>query len=139
MKGKRDQIDLWCDQWAVTRRKILGIIDPNRLEPHERLGKLKSTLGVVKSDAEGAAHRTAGHDFPEVYLGTALLIHRGFCSMQDGTYRQVMDAHYVWRELPVKVKASYLGLGESRYWEIVGAVKGYIQGFVRAVNAPAAN
>ncbi len=138
MRHRKDGIDLMCEEWAVTRRKVLGIILPSNLEPRERLGKLRSTLAAVKTDAEGASHRTTvteeGHypqAFPEVYVGLALTVHQCYCTM-IGEYRLVMDAHYVWRELSVKDKLPVIGLAERRYFECLTRLKSFIDGYVKA-------
>lgn len=116
MRRKPDEVDFLCMDWAVQRRKILGIILPERLEPNERLGKLRSTLGRVKTDAEGAADRRATQNFPEVYTGLSLLVHRAFVSMR-GEWREVMDAHYVFREIPPKVKCVELQISQAVYFD----------------------
>lgn len=132
-----DQIDLWLSDWARERRKILGIILPVKLEPSERLGKLRCTLGQVKEEgSEGAAQKRKvdvngrfPQNFPEVYIGIPLEIHRAFCKMR-GSWREVMDAHYVLKELSPKKKAAFLGIKEGEYWQRLRDLRMYLGGYL---------
>jgi len=123
---KPDQIDLWCEQWAKERRMVLGI-DLEKLQPRERLGKLSCTLGQVREEGEGASQSTFNQNFPEVYTGMALEVHRGFCAM-NGQWRQVMDAHYVWRPLTVRAKIAVLKIPSHEYWSRLARLKIYLSG-----------
>lgn len=133
-----DQIDLWCREWANERRKIFGLSPvPDQkfdLKPQERLGKLYCTLGQIRDEAEGAAQKRQvnenGHypqNFPEVYTGVPLEIHRAFKVMR-GQWREVMDAHYVFRDEKPKKKAAMLGITEFEYWKRLGHLKIFIGG-----------
>ena len=129
-------MDILCKQWAVTRRKINGTILGEKLEPKERLGKLNCVLGVIKDDAEGASQSRGvtdtGHypqNFPEVYTGITLLVHRGFTSM-CGEWRLVMNAHYVERERTVKQKAAEIGCSIDQYWDRLRMLKAYLSGYI---------
>jgi hypothetical protein len=124
-RWKPDDIDLLCMDWAKERRKIHGIILGTKFEPRERLGKLRSTL----SQTPGASHGSFNQDFPEVYTGMNLIVHRAFCGMR-GEWREIMNAHYVHREDPVKVKAHKLGISVHDYWERLGRMKAFLSGVI---------
>lgn len=126
MRWEKDEIDMWCDQWAQQRRKMLGIDD---LEPRDRLGKLRSTLGTIKTDKVGAGSGTVNQNFPEVYIGIPLIVHRAWVLMQRD-WRQVINAQYVWREIPVKVKAEEFGYSVRHYWNYLQYGKAFIAGHV---------
>ena len=134
MKGQRksckDEIDQLCELWSHQRRIALGIVISDRIEPNERLGKLRSTLGRIKTDAEGAgATGVNAQQFPEVYRGDGLLIHRIYTIM-PGDHRMVMHLHYVWREIPIRYKAPEVPTTVDGFWGIVAKVKSFIQGCV---------
>jgi hypothetical protein len=140
MRWRPDQLDIWCADWARERRKMLGIVI--ELAPHERLGKLSCTLGRIKDDKVAAGEVSAqvnehGHveqDWPEVYTGISLDIHRGFLTM-CGEWRQVMDAQYVWREIPPKEKAAVIGVTVTRYFDLLRMLKAYLSGYLRLENS----
>jgi hypothetical protein len=136
-KWPRDQIDLWCEQWARERKKVLGINLKERLEPHDRLGKLNCTLGQVLEDKVGAGETSTrvngnGHvnqNWPEVYTGIALDIHRGFVVMRY-EWRKVMDAHYVFTGYPNKEKQRLAGMSATDYWASLAHLKVYLAGYL---------
>lgn len=140
MRRQLDEIDLWCGGWAATRRMIHGIRladnpdDPRYIGmlPEERIGKLRCTLGAVKEDREGAhSAGVVSQNWPEVYKGMSLVIHRCWLGMPSGTWKLVMDAHYVWREIPVKIKAPEIGIKVDAYWDQLNLLKAYLYGAVR--------
>jgi len=138
MRGRRreqDQIDLWCTDWARQRRIALGIIEGKMIEPRERLGQLRCTLGRVRSERDGASYSRSSQLFPEVYIGTALVIHRGYSSM-SGEQRLAMHLHYVWREIPVAEKAPEVPATPAEYWTLVGMVKAFLNGFLAIHTTP---
>lgn len=123
MRRRPDEVDLWGMAWARQRRLMLGIIEGNKLEPRERLGKLRCTLGAVLKEGAGAGQGgVAAQNFPEVYTGLALVVHRVYMRMPGG-FRQAMQLHYVWREIPARLKAREAGVSESTYWKRVAAMK----------------
>ncbi len=132
MRGKRDEIDIACERWAEQRRKILGIV--TRLEPFERLGKLRCTLAEAKNDREGMGQGTAQQNFPEVYRGDALAVHRARQFM-SGRMKRILEAHYVFREVPVKTKAPALELSVAAYWREIASLKSYLSGFFASFRA----
>jgi len=131
MRWRPDEVDHWCIGWAETRRKIHGIIEGRMLEPAERLGKLACTLGRIKEDAEGASSGSLNQNWPEVYHGLGLLVHRAWVSMPNSRWRLIMDAHYVWREVPVKLKAPIIPCQVREFWDGVDLLKAYIAGYVQ--------
>lgn len=126
MRWQRDEVDTWCDEWAYQRRMILGITD---LEPRDRLGKLRSTLGAIKTEREGASQGTVSQSFPEVYTGTALLVHRAWSTM-NRQWGSVINIHYVLRELKVKSKADEVGVPVALYWKYLEFGKNFVHSFV---------
>jgi hypothetical protein len=126
MRWKPDEIDVWCGQWASQRRKMLGI---DQIEPKDRLGKLNSTLGAVREERDGASQGVVSQNFPEVYTGITLEVHRAFHAM-NREWRQVIQLQYVWREIPVKVKAASIDCSIRDYWHRLNFGKAFIQGFV---------
>jgi hypothetical protein len=145
VRNQPDEIDLAAIEWAKQRRIILGIAVSSsnelRIEPHERLGKLRSTLGSIKDNRVSAGERTTrmglnGHpdqDWPEVYLHIALDVHRAF-QLMSGEQRMVMDLHYVWREIPTALRVRESRLDEARYFRAVSGVKAFLRGYLAAVS-----
>lgn len=121
----KDEVDVWCEQWAAQRRKILGITE---LQPKERIGRLNSTLGSVKEEGEGASYTSATQSFPEVYTGLALLVNRAWHDMPP-KWRPVINVHYVYAG-PIKQKAAAVGLVVRTYWDYMSFAKNYIHSFV---------
>jgi hypothetical protein len=148
-----DEQDLWCHGWAATRRKIHGIGRPENLEPpgreqskfesrlgridlspKERIGQLRSTLGRIREEKEGASAlflAGSSQNWPEVYTGISLLVHRCWIAMPRRSWMLVMDAHYVWREIPIKLKAPEVGMKVDEYWNQLRLLKAYLLGAVR--------
>ncbi len=135
-----DQLDRWCQAWAYQRRKAFGVAKTSQMfEPRERLGKLNCTLGRLKEEAEAAGERSVktglnGHpdqNWPEVYVGVSLEIHRCFMRM-PGEWRMVMDAHYVWFDVPIVDRVRYIGITPRRYADILELLKTYLAGYLRA-------
>lgn len=126
MRWQRDEIDMLCEDWARQRRQMLGIDD---LQPRDRLGKLRCTLGAVREERDGASQGTVNQSFPEVYTDMALMVHRAILEM-NRQWRPVMNIHYVLREIPVSRKSKEVGLSVSMYWRHLTFGKNFIQSFV---------
>lgn len=126
MRWVKDEIDLWCDQWASQRRKLLGI---TQLEPKDRIGKLRSTLAAVREDRDGASQGTVMQNFPEVYTGIPLLVNRAWHEMAR-EWRAVIEAHYVYPGYRTKEKAAALEVTVALYWKHWTFGKNYIHSFV---------
>jgi hypothetical protein len=133
MRGKQrgglDQIDQWCQAWARQRRIALGIADLEIIEPAERLGQLRCTLGKVKVEAEGASYTVSKQNFPEVYTGTSLHIHRG-CALMPANERLSIHLHYVWREVPAEEKRKTIPASIGRYWTLLSQAKSFLNGYM---------
>ncbi len=134
-KNQPDEIDLAAIEWAKQRRMIFGVTIGSKLEPHDRLGKLSCTLGSIREDGEGAGQGgTFQQNFPEVYLGIALDIHRAF-QLMPGEQRIVMDLHYVWREIPMGLRLKEAGIEETKYLKTLAATKAFLRGYLAAISA----
>jgi hypothetical protein len=137
VKGRPDQIDLWCYDWAKERRKVFGL-NVREFEPHERVGKLSCTLGQVREERDGASQGSMAvglngeptQNWPEVYVGISLEIHRCFCTMR-WEWRQVMDAQYVFKGIPVKEKLAVLNIKNMEYWGRLSMLKVYLSGYLQ--------
>lgn len=129
-----DQMDVWCGEWARTRRQVLGV-DLDRLMPHERLGKMSCTLGQVMDEKVAAGESGGrltenGHQnqsWPEVYTGISAEVNAGFKMMGLGM-RQVMDAHYVWNTWPSKKKAAFVNISTVEYFKRLSRAKLFLSG-----------
>jgi hypothetical protein len=126
-----DSIDLLCVEWARQRRKALGIILGRMIEPSERVGKMRSTLGAVREEGEGAAYSKESQSWPEVYRGDTLIVHRCW-SVLPGAWRMVMHLHYVWREIPLKDRCHEARIGFTRYGENLELAKAALYGYLKA-------
>lgn len=124
-----DDVDLWCSTWARRRRELLGL-DDRELEPDERLGLLRSTLGRVREDKVAAGYcAKVSQQFPEVYTGMTLQVHRAF-SLLEGKHREVIDLNYVWFDISVPVKAREVRMAIVEYWMNVKIGKAFIRGAI---------
>lgn len=129
-RGGLDQIDLWCQAWARQRRIALGIADNDKIiEPKERLGQLRCTLGKVKAEAEGASYTVAKQNFPEVYTGVSLAVHLG-CALMPGEQRLAIHLHYVWSEVSAEEKRKTIPASIARYWTLLSAAKSFLNGYM---------
>lgn len=130
-----DEVDIWARNWAHERRIMLGIVKGDKIEPKERIGKLKCTLARVREEGDGAAQSgPARQSWPEVYTGFAMLVHRVYLTMPL-TLKNVMHLHYVWWEIPSRLKAERAEMSVAKYWYVVAHVKSYVYGAV-TVNYP---
>jgi hypothetical protein len=125
-----DWIDRICNDWAIQRRKSLGIILGSKMEPRERLGKIRSTLGAVREEGEGAAYSTVSQNWPEVYTGTNLLVHRCWYQM-IGPWKEVMHMQYVWRELPFKERHESIQMSSTVYCQHLNRLKPHVDGYLK--------
>lgn len=105
------------------------------LTPQERLGKLNCTLGAVHDEGEGASYSGKSQNWPEVYTGDALLVHRCWCGMHR-PWAEVMHVHYVWRELPIKQRVDSLGLDFSQYYARLNLLKPHVDNYVNGTPEP---
>jgi hypothetical protein len=126
VRWAKDEVDMWCDDWAKQRRMMIGIVE---LEPRDRLGKLRSTLGAVREERDGASQGVVSQSFPEVYTGTALLVHRAWTRMSR-QWRPVINIHYVLREVKVKAKAAEINIPLALYWKYLEFGKSFVHSYV---------
>jgi hypothetical protein len=126
MRWEPDEIDRWLMQWAIQRRQMEGLAP---LEPKDRIGKLASTLGAVREEGEGASQGVTSQSFPEVYTGTALMVHRAISEM-DRHWAHVISLHFVFRNIPVKRKAKEACTNVAAYWKTLALAKSYVHSFV---------
>ena len=118
-----DWIDIVCNDWAREKRKYLGIILPEKLEPRERIGALRCTLAAVREEGAGASYATGTRIFPEVFRGDALIVNKIWAAMPQGSKKELMFLHYVWKEIYLTVLARELGIEIQRYYELYADVK----------------
>jgi hypothetical protein len=124
-----DDVDVLCSTWARAQRELLGL-DKRELRPEERLGRLRSTLGRVREDKVAAGYFTKlSQQFPEVYSGMVLLVHRAFCLMPAGA-KEAVYMNYVWFDISAPVKAEQIGASLKQYWILVGEGKSFIRGAI---------
>lgn len=135
MRWQKDIIDQWCAEWALQRRRMLGIAE---LQPRERIGRLGSTLGTIRDDRDGASQGTVTQSFPEVYIGPPpnypLLVNRAWRRM-DKRWREIIEAHYVYthsegKPLQTKQKARMLEISMTLYWQYLTFGKNFIESYV---------
>lgn len=133
MKSKQDDVDSYGFSWARQRKINLGITDPEKLEPWERIGQMKSTLAKVKDERIAAGSSTAVNQrFPEVYKGMDLTIHLALHA-SPGVLRLVGHLQWVWGKLPNKVKAHEVKCSIAQFHIHYTALKSFIRGYLVAV------
>jgi hypothetical protein len=135
MRWQKDIIDMWCADWAMQRRRMLGI---SELQPKERIGRLGSTLGTIRDDRDGASQGTVTQSFPEVYIGPPpnypLLVNRAWQRM-DKRWREIIEVHYVYthmegKALQSKQKAALLDISMRLYWQYLTFGKNFVESYV---------
>ena len=124
----QDEVDDWATDWARQPRIMLGIVLDAKIEPQERLGKLRCTLASVR-ECQIPAFGKNQQQWPEVYRGMALEVHRAYNTMPY-VLRLVMNLHYVWREIPGPLKAKEVRMAYTEYLANVNAAKGFIRGYI---------
>lgn len=93
-RWEQDDVDVAAEAWAYQWVQHFGR-DPDRAGRY--IGALGCTLGRVRELADGASSGTeGGQRWPEVYLGTGLIVAITLKAMTLGS-RQVVWHHYVWR------------------------------------------
>lgn len=133
-----DQIDTICHyDWRPGRLQILGITMPDRLEPKERLGKLRCTLGSIQDEKEGAGYTAVSQNWPEFRNANGLMVQRAFLAMPYKR-RRLMDMRYTWNDLgfSIKMRAQELGISVPVFWVEVAMMKSFIDGFIATSRVP---
>lgn len=124
-RWQQDEVDVAAEAWAFQWVQHFGR-DPDRASRY--IGPLGCTLGRVRELHDGAASGTeGGQQWPEVYLGTGLIVAITLQAMSYGS-RQIVWHHYVWRwyddskwirrSRPAKqrVVAEHLGVSLAEYY-----------------------
>ena len=129
MAKGHDATDLLCYRWADTRRQLLGLTNPRLAKEH--LGALRSALGNVQRQQDGAGARTAREiHYPEVYEGDALLVNLAVKQM-PAQLRPFMDLHYTLGRGSTS-RADLLGISRAKYWARIKACKLFVEGYLAA-------
>lgn len=132
-RAKNEVIDNLCKQWAVTRRQLVGVDDPQKSK--EYLGALRCTLAQRRDLHHGARSNKVEQHWPEVYTGEARLVNEAFHAMRPWL-RVVMDIHYVARA-PIEAKADFLCISKAKYWHEVNDVRVFVEGWLARADAAA--
>jgi hypothetical protein len=132
-KPKNEVIDTLCKQWAVTRRQLVGIDDPQLAK--EYVGALRSTLGQRRDLHSGSRSNKLDIQWPEVYTGEARLVNEAFHAMRP-MLRVVMDIHYV-AKAPAQAKAEFLCMSVDSYWRSVCDVRSFVEGWLARADVAA--
>lgn len=133
-----DDVDCACEAWAAQWVRHFAR-DPDRAGA--TIGPMPCTLGRVRELHDGASSTTdrrASQRWPEVFLGTALIVNCAVKAMSEAS-RIVLWSHYVarwytpdtWsrRSRPVKqsIVAAELGLSVAEYYNRRDAAKHAVQ------------
>ena len=122
----RHAIDSVCEEWARTRRQLLGLSNPRTQS--EFIGAMRCSLGNVQRHHDGAgSYTTREQHFPELYQGDALLVNLAFKRMPL-EMRTYMDLHFTLGR-GATVRAELLGLTVRSYWERVGRCRTFVEGY----------
>jgi hypothetical protein len=124
-RWEQDDVDVAAEAWAFQWVQHFGR-DPDRAARY--IGPLGCTLGRVRELADGASSGTeGGQHWPEVYLGTGLMVRITLEAMTESS-RVIVWHHYVWRwyEQPAWAKklrpmkqsrvAEHLGVSLAEYY-----------------------
>jgi hypothetical protein len=91
-RWQQDSVDFACEAWAY---QWVGLFGRDPRKASEYLGRLGSTLGLVRVMQDGAGSSTAvGQQFPEGFLGEGLLVN---CVLKHmpAAEREMIWRHYV--------------------------------------------
>jgi len=125
-----DEVDAWCLAWAKSRRAALGI--GKLIEPDQRLNKMRNAVTLAKAeDVDAIKHGGQSSDpaWANGYNGVALLVHRAYW-MMPLHYKQVLNLHYVFREVAARGKAVMLGVSNAQWWFQINCLKAFIYGAI---------
>jgi hypothetical protein len=124
-RWNEDEVDVAAQAWAYQWVQHFGK-DPDRAARY--IGPMGCTLGRVRELADGASSTTeSGRHWPEVYLGTGLIVAITLKAMTESS-RDIVWHHYVWRwydqpkwsrrQRPTKqrIVAEHLGVSLSEYY-----------------------
>lgn len=124
-----DATDHLCMRWAATRRELLGLAHPRRAQ--EFVGAIRCSLGNVQRHHDGASSFTPREqNFPEVYVGDALLVNLAVKRMPPDL-RAFMDLHFTLGR-GANRRMELLGIPRGQYWRRVNDAKRFIEGYLAA-------
>ena len=133
MAKHRDSIDAVCEQWAATRRELLGLTNPRFASQY--LGAVRCTLAERRDLHHGSSSGRIEQHFPEVYTGLAFVVNQAFKRMHPAL-ADVFDLHYGCTG-PTHTKWQALGIGRRSYWERVGRAKERVEGWLECTDEQA--
>lgn len=124
-------IDAHCKEWGRTRRKIVGVDDPELSK--EYIGALRSTLGQRRDLHAGAKSNKVDQHWPELYENDAAIVNQAYHAMRPDL-RMVMELHYAARA-PAERKANFLCISIRVYWDRVNEVRTFVDGYMARSDA----
>ena len=129
-----DRIDRVIEEWAHTRRELLGLSEPMTAAGY--LGAVRCTLAARRDLHHGATSGRSEQHFPEVYApGTQQLVNVAFHRMSP-TLREILDVHYVVQAPRDKrLRADLMGISRNQYWDRVRHAKLFIEGALAIVES----
>lgn len=125
-----DWIDLLIIAWAEQRRKALGIVLGSQFVARERIGGLNCTL-ASPGGGDAQVFNTKRQNWPEVYTGSSYHVHVCWSTELSPAWKEVMHVHYVWREIPVRLRAKSIGLPLIEYYQRLNALKPHVDNYVK--------
>jgi hypothetical protein len=133
-RPKNEAIDNICKQWAVIRRQVVGVDDPQLSRDY--IGALRSTLGQRRDLHAGAKTNTLDQHWPEVYTGESALVNEAFHAMRP-ELKVAMDIHYVAKATTAR-KAEFLCVSIDTYWHTIRDVRTFVEGWLARSDAKVA-
>ena len=117
-----DALDLLFEQWAKTRREVLGLAEPAL--SRQIIGPRVSVAGKTP----GSSTATDTQAMPEVYVGDALVVNLAWQRMTE-TARQAVDVRYAFRYSGERASRA-LGISKREFWYRVGEAKTFLSGWL---------
>lgn len=127
MARRRDQLDLLLEQWARTRRELLGIRDP--ATSAGMVGPTRCTLSARRDLHAGSRSlgRVEQH-WPEVYTGLSADVNRAFHRLPE-PLRVVVDVAYVAIEPRQRgLRAELAGWNRRDFYRRLDVARAYLAG-----------
>ena len=125
--GRRDRIDLACEQWAQVMRELYGI-----REPRGFLGPMRCTLGARRDLHHGARSGIVDQRWPEFPFERAppeaQVVHRAWQCM-DESLREILVANWVPVGVSRSIRAELMGLSRRNYYDRLNAAKQFLNGY----------
>lgn len=117
-----DPLDLLFEQWARTRREVIGLAEP-QLSRHI-VGPKVSVAGKTPGSSTGTESQT----FPEVYEGEALIVNLAWQRMTPDE-RDVVDKRYAFKYSGERA-ARALGISKREFWYRLSEAKKFLSGYL---------